>query len=227
MVWRDPVRLAEEADDRTMRSTALRSLSVQAIELGHAKEGLALAEAAAEGLRRGASARKRAWITGMRAEALAATGYGSHQARDLLRKAEADLEHAGSPPEGEWTGNYRRESFEHQVGLTLAQMGDHKAAEEHFAASVASRRLVERRTKALIGARLAEAQLQQLHPEAAAHTVLGLAADLDGVSSERIRQTLIGIRRAWQPYRPDPFVDQADRFLAETIRSATHAGLLP
>jgi hypothetical protein len=221
------VRLAEEADDRTMRSTALRSLSVQAIELGHAKEGLALAEAAAEGLRRGASARKRAWITGMRAEALAATGYGSHQARDLLRKAEADLEHADSPPEGEWTGNYRRESFEHQVGLTLAQMGDHKAAEEHFAASVASRRLVERRTKALIGARLAEAQLQQLHPEAAAHTVLGLAADLDGVSSERIRQTLIGIRRAWQPYRPDPFVDQADRFLAETIRSATHAGLLP
>ncbi|MFC4056173.1 hypothetical protein ACFOY4_41355 [Actinomadura syzygii] len=52
-------------------------------------------------------------------------------------------------------GNYRRESFEDQVGLPLSQLGDLKGAEEHYAASVGSQRTVERRTRTVIGARLA------------------------------------------------------------------------
>lgn len=67
-------RLAHEAGNPLMPSTVLRSLAVQAIELGHNPQGLALAEAAADGIRRGCPPRKRAWITGMHAEALAATG---------------------------------------------------------------------------------------------------------------------------------------------------------
>jgi len=135
-------RLADEAGNRLMRATALRSLAVQAIDLGHHQAGHALAEAAAESAR-GAEPRRRAWITGMRAEALAAHGHDRQRAHRLLTQAEADLEHADSLPEHDWTGNYRRESYEHQVGLTLAQLGDYKAAAEHYALSVTSRRPAE------------------------------------------------------------------------------------
>jgi hypothetical protein len=214
------VRLAEEADDPLMRSTVLRSLSVQAIELGHAQEGLALAEAAADGLRSGCPARKRAWITGMCAEALAATGSDLWRSRGLLRKAEAELERADSLPEHEWTGNYRRESFEHQVGLTLTQAGDLKGAEEHFAASVGSRRTIERRTRALIGARLAHVQLRRRRPDQAARTLLDLSGDLGAVSSQRLRRVLTDIRSGWQPFRADPAVSKADHLVAGMLQMA-------
>lgn len=217
------VRLAEEAGDHLMRSTVLRSLSVQAVELGHNQAGLDLAEAAADGIRRGATARKRAWITGMRAEALAASRHNRHGALQLLRKAEAELEHADSPPEHEWTGAYRRESFEHQVGLTLAQLGDFKGAEEHYAASVASRRPHERRTRALIGAELADVQLRQRHPEQAARTLLDLRDDLCAVSSRRLNRTLTAVRTGWRPFRPAADVGEADRLLAEVLRGAPTA----
>jgi hypothetical protein len=157
-------RLAHEAGNPLMRSTVLRSLAVQAIELGHSTQGLALAEAAADGIRRGCPPRKRAWITGMHAEALAATGYDHTRARHLLSKAETDLERADSAPTHELTGNYRRESYQHQVGLTLDQMGDYRGAEEHYAISVVSRHPNERRTRALIGAELARPNSASTNP---------------------------------------------------------------
>jgi hypothetical protein len=83
---------------------ALRSLTVQAIA----------------SLRAGCPIRTRAWITGVHAEALAAADDG-WEARRALRRAERDLERADSRPDGEWTGNYRRESFDHQ---TLTQVVD-------------------------------------------------------------------------------------------------------
>lgn len=207
------VRLSEEAGDPTMRSTALRSLAVQAINLGHNNHSHALAEAAAEGLRLRSPLRKRAWITGMRAEALAATGYQQATARRLLADAETDLERADSLPEADWTGNYRRESYEHQTGLTLTQLGDHKGAEQHYAASIASRRPAERRTKALITTRLALAQLHQRRPDEAAHTILELLPDLPVLMSASLDLRVAQIRRAWTPYRPNPTVEQADRAL--------------
>jgi len=211
------IRLADEAGNPLMRSTALRSLSVQAISLGHNQAGHALAEAAAEGARN-AEPRRRAWITGMRAETLAAHGHDRHGAHRLLAQAEADLEHADSLPEHEWTGNYRRESFEHQVGLTLAQLGDYKAAEEHYALSISARRPGERRTRALIGAELARIQLRQRHPDQAAQTLLSLRDDLTTVTSQRLSGALSQVRAGWRQYRQDLVVDEADRMLDTVIR---------
>lgn len=216
-------RLAHEAGNPLMRSTVLRSLSVQAIELGHNTNGLALAEAASDGIRSGCPLRKRAWITGMCAEALAATGYDNTGARRLLHKAEADLERADSLPANEWTGNYRRESYEHQVGLTLAQMRDYEGANEHYAISVASRRPNERRTRALIGAELAHVQIRQRHPDHAARTLLNLRDDLTAVSSGRLARALRGIRDAWKPYRYDTTVSQAEELLIGRARRAATA----
>lgn len=212
-------RLAQEAGNPLMRSTVLRSLAVQALELGHNPQGLALAEAAADGVRHGCPPRTSAWITGMHAEALAATGYDHTRVRQLLRKAETELERADSPATHELTGNYRRESYEHQVGLTLDQMGDRRGAEEHYAISVAFRRPNERRTRALIGAELARAQLRQRKPDQAAHTLLGLSADLRAVASARLNRTLNGIREGWSPYRNDPAVNRAEDLLSELANS--------
>ncbi|MFB4298465.1 hypothetical protein [Actinomadura sp. NTSP31] len=208
------VRLADEAGDDLMRSTVLRSLAVHAVELGHHRVGRDLADAAADGIRAGSPARTRAWITGMCAEASAAATHDQRRAHTLLRTAETELEHADSRPDDAVTGNYRRESFSHQVGLTLTHLGDLSGAEEHLAASVDSRRPVERRTRALIGARLALTQLNRQRPDVAARTVLNLRDDLSGVESRRVHQTLSKIRTGWRDATTDDPIGEADRLLA-------------
>ncbi|ONH32959.1 hypothetical protein BL253_03710 [Pseudofrankia asymbiotica] len=207
------VRLADEAGNPLMRATALRSLASQAVDLGHPTHGLALADAAAAAARERTPIRTRAWMTGMQAEALAATGHDPRRALRLLAATDSDLERADSPPASQWTGNYRREGFEHQVGLTLLSLGDLPGAEEHLCASVAARRPPERRTRALVGSRLAMVQLRQQRPESAAATLLALADDLAVVRSARLRRTLGQIRDGWRPARADPTVEKADRLL--------------
>jgi hypothetical protein len=190
----EAARLADEAGDPLMRATVLRSLAVQAIELGHPREALDLAEAAVRGIRGGCPVRTRAWVAGAHAEALAAAA-ASRDARQVLRRAERDLERADSLPESEWTGNYRRESLDHQTGTLLASLGDLDAAETHLAASVVSRRTVERRTRALIGVRLAGVQCRLGHRDAATATLKQLGDDLTGVESARVRRELAVLPR--------------------------------
>ncbi|MFK4041128.1 hypothetical protein ACI2LC_35405 [Nonomuraea wenchangensis] len=206
------VRLADEAGDLVSRATALRSMAVQAAELGHDKEALALAEAAASALGGHGPPRTQAWVTGMRAEAHAAAGT-RHDALSLLHRTETQLERADSRPESEWTGNYRRESLEHQIGLTLTRLGDHAGAARHFAASMDARRPVERRTRTLIGLRAAHAFLRAGDVERAAVTVLGLSEDVRLVASARVRGELRELRTAWQPFRRTALVAEADRVL--------------
>ncbi|WP_214417258.1 hypothetical protein [Sphaerisporangium fuscum] len=147
----------------------------------------------------------------MQAEATAAEG-DRYQALSLFQHAEQDLERADSLLETEWTGNYRRESLEHQTGLMLAALGDLAGAEEHFALSVGARRSVERRTRILIGARLAHVQIHRRQPQASAKTVLRLGADLSGIT--RVTSELRALRAAWAPYRKEREVQDADRLLA-------------
>ncbi|MBO2461548.1 hypothetical protein [Actinomadura violacea] len=206
-------RLADEAGDPLMRACALRGLAVQAVELGHDRQAHDLAEAAAEGISGGAPLRTRAWITGMRAETLAAADRDRNRAFTLLREAESYLEKAESQSE-RWPGNYQPSSYQHQMGLTLAQLGDLKSAEQHFAASVRAREPGERRSRALIGARLAHIQVRRRQPDEAAYTLLGIASDLKVVSSGRIDLLVTQIRAAWQPYRGNTQVRKADKMLA-------------
>ncbi|MFB4268119.1 hypothetical protein [Nonomuraea sp. GTA35] len=203
------VRLADEAGDLVLRATALRSMAVQAAELGHDGEALALADAAASALGGHGPRRMLAWITGMRAEAHAAAGT-RWDALNLLHRTESQLERADSPPETEWLGNYRRESLEHQIGLTLTQLGDHATAARHFMASMEARRPVELRTRVLIGLRAAHACLRAGDPEQAAVTVLGLSDDVRLIASARVHDELRRLRAGWQPYRASPLVAEAD-----------------
>lgn len=207
------IRLASEAGDAVLRATGLRSMAVAATERGRHSEAFDLAEAAASSLRGGGPERTRAWVRGMQAEAAAGVG-GRWDALNLLRQAEAQLEHADSLPEAEWTGNYRRESLEHQTGLTLTALGDHATAARHYAASMATRRPVERRTQALIGLRAAHACLFAGDVDQAAATVLNLGADVRSISSARVRREVRQLRADWQPYRSSSHVAAADRVIA-------------
>lgn len=212
------VRLADEAGDLVLRATALRSMAVQAAELGHDGEALALADAAASALGGHGPRRTLAWITGMRAEANAAAG-ARWDALSLLHRTETQLERADSPPETEWTGNYRRESLEHQIGLTLTQLGDHATAARHYTASMNARRPVELRTRVLIGLRAAHAFLRAGDPERAAATALDLGDDVPLIASARVRQELHRLRAGWQRHRGDPLVAAADAAVAPVAQS--------
>ncbi|GAA3579770.1 MFS transporter [Nonomuraea rosea] len=211
------VRLADEAGDLVLRATALRSMAVQAAELGHDGEALTLAEAAASALAGQGPQRTQAWITGMRAEAHAAAGT-RWDALSLLRRTEAQLERADSVPESEWTGNYRRESLEHQIGLTLTQLGDHATAARHFAASMNARRPVERRTRTLIGLRAAHAFLRAGEIDRAAATALDLSDDVRLIASARVGEELHRLRTDWQRYRGNPLIARADRLISGASR---------
>ncbi|MEU7831416.1 hypothetical protein [Nonomuraea sp. NPDC049129] len=206
------IRLASEAGDVVLRATGLRSMAVQAAELGHHTEAFDLAEAAASSLGGRGPDRTRAWVRGMQAEAAAGVG-GRWDALNLLRQAEAQLERADSLPEADWTGNYRRESFEHQTGLTLTQLGDHATAARHYAASMSARRPVERRTRALIGLRAAHAFLLTSAVDEAAAMVLSLGTDVRSISSARVRNQLRQLRADWQPYRSNAQIAAADRLV--------------
>ncbi|WP_245627965.1 hypothetical protein [Actinomadura oligospora] len=207
------VRLADEAGDHEMRSAAFRSLAAQAVELGHAGAALALASAAQDSLRPGSTARRRAWTNGMAGEAQAATGFNRARARHLLQAAEKDLNRADSLGDSHSVGGYHQESYEHQQGLALTQWGDHVGAEKHFAASVATRRPTERRTRALIGVRLAAAQLHQRHPDEAAATIMSLRDDLTAVRSARVAHQVARIRTSWVAYRSEERVQEAEHAL--------------
>jgi hypothetical protein len=190
----EAARLAEEADDPLMRATVLRSLAIQAIELGHPREAVDLAEVAVSGIRGGCPVRTRAWVTGAHAEALAAVAAG-RDARQVLRRAERDLERADSLPESAWYGGYRRESLNHQTGTLLASLGDLAGAERHLAESMGSRRAIERRTRALVGTRLARVQVRRGDQDAAKETLREVSGDLAGVESARVRRELAALPR--------------------------------
>lgn len=207
------VRLADEAGDPTAKATALRGLATQAVELGHPARAVDLAEAAASALRGGCPIRVRAWMAGMRAEAHAANG-NAMTALNALHQAEADVERANSVPESQWTGAYRRAALEHQIGITLAQLSDLPTAEQHLINSVHSRRNIERRSRVLIAARLANVQLRQRRPDVAAATVLELREDLPLLASGRVTSELAKLRASWLPDRANPTVNEADRLIA-------------
>jgi hypothetical protein len=207
------VKLATEAGDATAKATALRGLAQQAVELGHYGQAVQLAEHAATNLQGRCDMRVRAWMAGMCAEAHAANG-DQRAALNALRLAEADVERSDSPPAFQWTGSYRRESLEHQTGLVLARLADLRTADHHLRCAIAARPDAERRTRALVSARLARVQAQQRQPEAAAATILGLADDLPLISSARVSGELAGLRTEWRRARTEPKVEEADRLLA-------------
>ncbi|MWA04318.1 hypothetical protein F8568_028855 [Actinomadura sp. LD22] len=212
------VRMAVQADDYRLKATTLRAMALQAVELGHTRHGRDLADAAERTLPASAPPRLRSWITAMRAEAHAADGE-SQAARILLKAAERDLERASSSQAPDWTGSsYSHAALRHQTGTTLASAGDLAPAEEYLSASLIGRPGTQRRSRSLIGTRLAALQLRRNQPDAAALTVESISSDLTMVVSARVDRELGRLRANWSKARSDPTVSEIDHFVAGLIR---------
>ncbi|WP_433464013.1 hypothetical protein [Spirillospora sp. CA-128828] len=218
------VRLAAESDDYRLKARTFRAMALQCVELGHPAHGRDIAEAAVRSLPTTAPPRLRSWCTAMRAEACAATG-DTRTARGLLRIAERDLERATSSQSPDWSGSYySHAALRHQTGTTLASAGDLAPAEEHLTASLIGRPDTQRRSRALIGTRLATLQVRRDQPDAAAQTVKSIHGDLKMVESARVDHELDRLRAGWSTARADPTVGQMDLAVANILQQRRKRG---
>ncbi len=205
-------RLASEADDLALRSSALRAMARQAVDLGHAAEAVNLAEAAISSAGATAPSYSKASYLGTLADAQAATG-DRHAALKTLSRAERLVDQAESPAHL-WAGTYRRHSLEWDVGKVLSHLADPAGAAAHLTASLTVLPSAQRRNRTLFHARLARNQLAARRPAEAAATVQTIATDLSLAPSARVTAELNALRQAWRPYRNDSTIAEADHMLA-------------
>lgn len=206
------VRLASEAGDMALRSSALRAMARQAVDLGHAAEAVNLAEVAMSTAGTHAPSYSMASYAGTLADAQAATG-DRHAALKTLSRAERLVDQTESPAHL-WTGTYRRHSLEWDTGKVLSHLHDHAGAAAHLAASLSVLPAQQRRNRTLFHARLARNQVATRMPAAAAATVQAIEADLSLAPSARVTAELRALRREWRPYRADSEVATADLMLS-------------
>lgn len=196
-------KLAAEAGDEPLVGHILRAIAHQAVDLGHVRQGLNVAEASIDGQRyAAASPREKALLGIVHAKALGAAGQRSQAAAALVR-AETDLA-AATPGDDEpdRVFFFGEASLAMETGCTLRDLGDLQGAETAFRRSVALRRAAAfTRTHAVTLGCLGDVQLRRGHLEEACFT-WGAALDAaDGVASGRTRGVAQDIRRVLTPFR--------------------------
>ncbi|MEU2516532.1 Tat pathway signal protein [Streptomyces syringium] len=197
------VRLAAEADDPPLAGHILRAMAHQAVDLGHPRQALDLAEASLHRNRyRLATPREKALLGVVHARALAASGQSQDAVAALLR-AENDL---GSARAGvEEPGRvffFSEASLAHESACALRDLGDLKGAQQQFKRSVRTRKAETfSRTHAVTLGYLGAVQARQGNVEAACATWSRALDAMDGVQSGRARDTVITMRRVLSPFR--------------------------
>lgn len=180
--YRAALRLGREAGDPRCHAPVLRAMSVQAHHLGHRKQALELAEAAAREVPRLPPVQA-AFVTGQLAVAEAACG-DRRAALTHLGRAEALLERATGRCAP--IGDYHRAAYHHQQSEVLAALGDTAGAVTALSSSLRHRPPVERRARAITSARLAELQLDRGHLERACATWHELLDTVGPLESARV-----------------------------------------
>ncbi|MFI6446651.1 Tat pathway signal protein [Kitasatospora sp. NPDC050543] len=199
----EAVKLAAEAGDPPMAAHVLRAMAHQAIDLGHHRQALALAEASIEGERYAlAGPRERALLGVVHARGLAAVGRRRAATAALLR-AEADLTGARAEvAEPERVFFFGEASLAHETACALRDMGDLDGAVREFRRSVRTRK-AERftRTHAVTLGYLGGVQVRLKNVEEACATWSQALDAMDGVRSGRTRQAAGDMRGLLSPYR--------------------------
>lgn len=154
--------LAAEADDQEGVALALRALSSQAHHLGHLRESLALAEAACDTAPVGTAPSARSFLYAGLAVAQAAAGERDRsmsalrRAEQQLARAPEDLTTGPRSPNGEPVGSYQDAALLYQSSQVRGALGDRTGAIRDLRASLRSRPVGERRSRAVCLAELAE-----------------------------------------------------------------------
>lgn len=160
------LELAGAAGDHLTYCTTLRGMSVQAVDLGHGREALRLADAAAAASPQ-AGPRMRAFLAGQQAHAAARTGDRAG-ALAYLREAEVAMEKAESRARA--FGSYDPSSLLYHVSQVRYELRDVTGSVTALKESDRVRQGVFRRARVRHRCTLAERQLQLGHLEEACRT---------------------------------------------------------
>nr|WP_214662248.1 hypothetical protein [Streptomyces polyasparticus] len=189
------LRLAAENNDGQSYAVPLRGMSVQAQRLGHHRQAVQLAEAAASGV---ALPMQQAFVYGQLA--LARAGSGDRRgALTAFARAERLLERASSPATAT-VGAYHYASLLHQQAEMQVRLGDRAGSLAVLRQSVDHRPVHERRSRAVVLARLAELELDCGRLEQAVAPWHRFLDDCPGLSSGRVRGALMSLGGRLRPY---------------------------
>lgn len=196
-------KLAAEAEDAPLTGHILRAMAHQAIDLGHATEGLELAEASVAGSRYAtATPRERALLKIVHAKALSAAGRRSEAAK-AVNVAEQDLASASSSiAEPSRVFFFTEASLAHETACVLRDSGDLAGAAQQFDRSVRKRKAQAfARTHAVTLGYLGAVQARQGDLEIACATWKSALVSMGQIQSGRTRAVARGIRAAVAPHR--------------------------
>ncbi|MDX2964400.1 hypothetical protein [Streptomyces acidiscabies] len=215
-------RLAAEAGDGPLGGHILRALAHQAVDLGHPRRALDLADASMSRTHYGqATSREKALIAIVHARALAADG-DRLSTLAAISRAERNLARADNDDAPGRVGFFQEASLSHETACALRDLGHPLDAEAHFQHSVATRRRQQyARTHSVTLGYLGAVQVQQGHLDEACGT-WGQALDaMAGVQSGRARDVIVRMRGDLSPVRQrgGRHVAELDRRAREMLRA--------
>ncbi|MEU9606359.1 tetratricopeptide repeat protein [Streptomyces sp. NPDC048057] len=213
-------RLADEAGDAELASTALRGLTAQAMEAGPRYRGraLALAEGCVARSMGISDLRARAYYEVTLAEAAALDG--DHRlATRTLASSQTHIEHNPGAPSGtSWASHFTIGRWSHVSGMILAQMGDLTGAQTQLHQSLAVHGLDSRRSRANVLGQLGALHLRQGDLNGALTVWTRFLDAAEGVQSARVRDSAqdLSARLARYPNDTDArnLTDRAAAYLA-------------
>ncbi|TXS11092.1 tetratricopeptide repeat protein [Streptomyces sp. adm13(2018)] len=213
------LELAGASEDHLTFCTTLRGMSVQAVDLGHGKEAMRLADAAAAASPQ-AGPRMRAFLVGQQAHAAAQTG-ARVKAQRFLREAEVAMEKAESQSKA--FGSYDPSSLLYHTSQVRYELGDVAGSIEAMEQSDRLRQSVYRRARVRHRCTLAERQLDLGHLEAACATWRLALDDYPSLQSGRADDRIRAMHSRIRPH----LKNHAARDLFEQARLVTPARLMP
>ncbi|WP_225993409.1 tetratricopeptide repeat protein [Actinomadura rudentiformis] len=208
--YRTALELATRNRDPAAYAVTLRAMSVQARVLGHRRHAEHLAEVAVITSRGAARPVHKAFFWGQLAVATAAAD-NRRGAVSALSAAERHLDQATSvtvPDDGAPMGGYHPAALFHQEAAVRALLGDGKGAITALSASIRHRPLCERRSRAILHARLAELHLDQGHLESAIAAWQAFVEDYPQLTSGRACTALDIMRSRLRPHGTHPAIRQ-------------------
>ncbi len=214
-------RIAAEADDGPLSGHILRALAHQAVDLGHPRHALDLADASMSRDRYGqASYREKALLAIVHARALAA---GGDRAGTLaaISRAERDLSRADNDAPNR-VDFFQEASLAHETACALRDLGQPRDAEIHFQRSVATRRSqLYARTHSVTLGYLGAVQVQQGRLDEACATWSQALDAMSGVHSGRARGVIVRMQSNLSPVRQrgGRHVAELDRRTRDMLRT--------
>ncbi|MEU9167695.1 tetratricopeptide repeat protein [Streptomyces sp. NPDC048420] len=182
-------RLADEAAEAELAATALRGLTVQAINQGprHRAEAVALAEMTMNYAGRLDDPRAVAYYQSTHADAAALDG-DHRTATKALNASQTQIERtAGAPPGESWASHFSIGRWAYASGMILARMGDLTAAVAHLDQALEEYGLDRRRTRASVLGHLGEIRFRQGDLDGALSAWSEFVDCAEGVKSVRVR----------------------------------------